>query len=89
MPPVGAHLAASRIVPEIQQYAVFTHQSDELGHSEMLKFLQAEPLLSLGMCLGEGTGAAVAFPLLQSAVAFLNQMASFESAGVSDRTDGE
>ena len=85
----SAFLAASRIVPEIQQYVVFTHQSDEQGHSEMLKFLQAEPLLSLGMRLGEGTGAAVAFPLLQSAVAFLNQMASFESAGVSDRTDGE
>ncbi|MEO1839208.1 MAG: nicotinate-nucleotide--dimethylbenzimidazole phosphoribosyltransferase, partial [Candidatus Lambdaproteobacteria bacterium] len=85
----SAFLAASRIVPGIQQYAVFTHQSDEHGHSEMLKFLQAEPLLSLGMRLGEGTGAAVAFPLLQSAVAFLNQMASFESAGVSDRTDGE
>jgi len=85
----SAFLAASRIVPEIQQYAVFSHQSDEQGHSEMLKFLQAEPLLSLGMRLGEGTGAAVAFPLLQSAVAFLNQMASFESAGVSDRTDGE
>ena len=85
----SAFLAASRIAPEIQEYAVFTHQSDELGHSEMLKFMQAEPLLSLGMRLGEGTGAAVAFPLLQSAVAFLNQMASFESAGVSDRTDGE
>jgi len=85
----SAFLAASRIVPEIQQYAVFAHQSDEQGHSEMLKFLQVEPLLSLGMRLGEGTGSAVAFPLLQSAVAFLNQMASFESAGVSDRTDGE
>ena len=85
----SAFLAASRIVPEIMQYAVFTHQSDELGHGEMLKFLQAKPLLSLGMRLGEGTGAAIAYPLLQSAVAFLNEMASFESAGVSDRSDGE
>ena len=85
----SAFLAASRIAPEIREYAVFTHQSDELGHGAMLKYLQAEPLLSLGMRLGEGTGAAVAFPLLQSAVAFLNEMASFESAGVSDRTDGE
>jgi nicotinate-nucleotide--dimethylbenzimidazole phosphoribosyltransferase len=85
----SAFLAASRIVPEIMQYAVFTHQSDELGHVEMLKFLKAEPLLSLGMRLGEGTGAAIAYPLLQSAVAFLNEMASFESAGVSDRSDGE
>ncbi len=85
----AAFLAASKIVPGIQQYAVFTHQSDEQGHAEMLKFLQAEPLISLGMRLGEGTGAAVAFPILQSAVAFLNQMASFESAGVSDRTDGK
>ena len=85
----SAFLAASRIVPEIIEYAVFTHQSDELGHSEMLKILQAKPLLSLGMRLGEGTGAAVAYPLLQSAVAFLNEMASFESAGVSERSDGE
>ena len=85
----SAFLAAYRIVPEIKEYAVFTHQSDEHGHSEMLNYLQAEPLISLGMRLGEGTGAAVAFPLLQSAVAFLNEMASFESAGVSDRTDGE
>ena len=85
----SAFLAAFKIVPEIQEYAVFTHQSDEQGHSEMLNYLQAEPLISLGMRLGEGTGAAVAFPLLQSAVAFLNEMASFESAGVSDRTDGE
>jgi nicotinate-nucleotide--dimethylbenzimidazole phosphoribosyltransferase len=85
----SAFLAASRIVPEIQEYAVFSHQSDELGHAVLLKFLHAEPLLSLGMRLGEGTGSAVAFPLLQSAVAFLNEMASFESAGVSERADGE
>ena len=83
----AAFLSASRIVPEIKQYAVFTHKSDEEVHAEILKYLQVEPLISLGMRLGEGTGAAVAFPILQSAVSFLNQMASFESAGVSGRTD--
>ena len=83
----AAFLSASRIVPEIKQYAVFTHKSAEQGHAEILKYLQVEPLISLGMRLGEGTGAAVAFPILQSAVSFLNQMASFESAGVSGRTD--
>ena len=83
----AAFLAALRIVPEIKQYAVFAHKSDEQGHGKILKYMQVEPLISLGMRLGEGTGAAVAFPILQSAVSFLNQMASFESAGVSSRTD--
>lgn len=83
----AAFLVASRIVPEIKQYAVFTHKSDEQGHAEILKYLQVEPMISLGMRLGEGTGAAVAFPILKSAVTFLNQMASFESSGVSGRTD--
>ena len=83
----AAFLAAFRIVPEIKQYAVFAHKSDEKGHGKILKYMQVEPLISLGMRLGEGTGAAVAFPILQSAVSFLNQMASFESAGVSSRTD--
>ncbi len=81
-------LGASRLVPESIEHAVFRHESNELGHCEMLKILRANPLLSLGMRLGEGTGAAVAYPLLQSAVAFLNEMASFESAGVSERSDG-
>jgi len=83
----AAFLAALRIVPEIKQYAVFAHKSDEQGHGKILKYMQVEPLISLGMRLGEGTGAAVAFPILQSAVSFLNQMATFESAGVSSRTD--
>jgi nicotinate-nucleotide--dimethylbenzimidazole phosphoribosyltransferase len=82
-----AFLVAVQVQPRIQEYAVFAHQSEEQGHRRLLEFLQAEPLLHLGMRLGEGSGAAVAFPLLQSAAAFLSEMASFESAGVSERSD--
>ena len=69
-----------------KKYAVFTHKSDEKGHGEILKYMQVEPLISLGMCLGE-EGVSVAFPILQSAVSFLRHMASFESASVSGRSD--
>jgi nicotinate-nucleotide--dimethylbenzimidazole phosphoribosyltransferase len=69
----------------ITDYCVFAHCSDENGHRKMLEHLKVKPVLQLGMRLGEGTGAALAIPLLQSAVQFLNEMASFESAGVSGK----
>jgi nicotinate-nucleotide--dimethylbenzimidazole phosphoribosyltransferase len=61
---------------------IFAHQSEEAGHQLMLRLLDAKPLLNLGLRLGEGTGAALALPLIQAAVSFYNQMATFESAGV-------
>ena len=80
----GAYLVAQAINPAISENAIFCHTSNELGHQLMLDYLKAEPLVNLGMRLGEGTGCAVAYPLIKSAVAFLNGMASFESAGVSE-----
>ncbi|MDQ8037332.1 MAG: nicotinate-nucleotide--dimethylbenzimidazole phosphoribosyltransferase, partial [Pedobacter sp.] len=58
-------------------------RSEEKGHQVLLQALQAQPLLQLDMRLGEGSGALLAWPLLQSAVAMLNEMASFTDAGVS------
>ncbi len=79
----SALLVAAKLYPQVIDYCVFAHCSDESGHSMMLSHLKAQPLLHLSLRLGEGTGAVLAYPLLQSAVAFLNEMASFESAGVS------
>ena len=79
----AALLVASKLHAAVLEYCIFTHLSGEAVHSRLLAALEAEPLLDLGMRLGEGTGCAVAYPLLQSAVHFLNEMASFESAGVS------
>jgi nicotinate-nucleotide--dimethylbenzimidazole phosphoribosyltransferase len=78
----AAVLVASRLQPAVLQRCVFAHRSGERGHSLMLAQMQAEPLLDLGLRLGEGSGAALAWPLLQSACAVLAEMASFASAGV-------
>ena len=81
----SAALTAARLFPALREYCVFCHRSAEPGHQAQLKALHAEPLLDLGLRLGEGTGAALAYPLVQAAVSFLNEMASFESAGVADK----
>ena len=80
----SALLAASKMNPKVLEYCIFTHKSNENGHKYMLEHLQANAILDLGMRLGEGTGAAIAYPVIESAVNFLNQMASFEDAGVSN-----
>jgi nicotinate-nucleotide--dimethylbenzimidazole phosphoribosyltransferase len=84
----AALLVASKIEPVILDYCVFAHCSGEAGHRLLLQQLGVEPLLDIGLRLGEGTGAALAYPLIQAAVNFLNTMASFESASVS-RQDSE
>ncbi len=79
----SAVLVAHALQPLVLQRCVFAHQSDESGHARMLAHLGAQPLLHLGLRLGEGSGAALAWPLLVSACRILQDMASFEAAGVS------
>ena len=82
----AAVLVAHALQPWVLQRCVFAHRSGERGHARMLHHLGAQPLLDLGLRLGEGSGAALAWPLLQSACQVLAQMASFESAGVSGKS---
>ncbi|MBS1604298.1 MAG: nicotinate-nucleotide--dimethylbenzimidazole phosphoribosyltransferase [Bacteroidetes bacterium] len=79
----AAMLLARLIDQNVQDCCIFSHTSGESGHARMLEYLGAKPLLNLELRLGEGTGTALAWPLLQSSVLFLREMASFESAGVS------
>ena len=86
----AAVLVAARLQPYVLQRCVFAHGSAEPGHAHMLAHLlpgqQPQPLLDLGLRLGEGSGAALAWPLLQSACAVLREMASFEAAGVATQS---
>ncbi|ELR70117.1 Nicotinate-nucleotide--dimethylbenzimidazole phosphoribosyltransferase [Fulvivirga imtechensis AK7] len=81
----AAFLAAHALQPTILAYSFFTHLSEEQGHIKAMEFLRVRPILQLNMRLGEGTGAAIAYPIIQSAVNFLNEMASFEEARVSTK----
>ncbi|MGY0408216.1 MAG: nicotinate-nucleotide--dimethylbenzimidazole phosphoribosyltransferase, partial [Polaribacter sp.] len=73
-----------KIDKNVLDYCIFCHTSNEQGHKKMLQFLNATPLLNLNLRLGEGTGVAVAFPIVKSAICFLNEMATFKSAHISE-----
>ncbi|MBQ7458787.1 MAG: nicotinate-nucleotide--dimethylbenzimidazole phosphoribosyltransferase [Bacteroidales bacterium] len=75
-------LAASKLHKEVLDYAIFCHCGDESGHKLMLEALGAQPLLNLGLRLGEGTGAICAYPIIQSAVNMINQMDTFAGADI-------
>lgn len=81
----AAAITAIEIDSSVKENCIFCHSSEEKGHKRMLEFLGVQPLLKLNMRLGEGTGAAVALPLVRSAVNFLNEMSSMEDAGVSNK----
>ena len=75
-------LAATQLYPESQSYMIFTHCGDESGHRKMLDLMNAKPLLSLGLRLGEGTGALCAYPIVDSAVRMINEMNNFDKAQI-------
>jgi nicotinate-nucleotide--dimethylbenzimidazole phosphoribosyltransferase len=81
----AAALVAAAIEPAVTGYLIASHRSQERGHGEVLERLGLRPLLDLDLRLGEGTGAALALPIVRAAVRLLNDMATFDEAGVSDR----
>ena len=80
----SALLAAYAQNKHVLDYCIFSHTSKEQAHIKMLGFLKAKTILNLGLGLGEGTGVALAMPILDASVTFLNKMASFKSASVSN-----
>jgi nicotinate-nucleotide--dimethylbenzimidazole phosphoribosyltransferase len=82
----AAVAVAQALAPAVLERCVFAHASAESGHAAWLAHLGVQPLLDLGLRLGEGSGAALAWPLLESACRILGEMASFASAGVSERS---
>ena len=74
--------AAIQLYPNVKDYMIFTHCGDESGHKRMLDMVGAKPLLSLGLRLGEGTGALCTYPLIDSAVRMINEMNNFDNARI-------
>jgi nicotinate-nucleotide--dimethylbenzimidazole phosphoribosyltransferase len=82
----AAYCCALDLEPSLKTAALFCHSSEERGHEQLLNYLNATPILKLNMRLGEGSACALAYPIIKSAVHFLNEMASFESAAVSNKS---
>lgn len=85
----AAALVAARLEPRVKPYLIAAHRSVEAGHQVVLDQLDLHPLLDLNLRLGEGTGAALAFHLIEAAVRALNEMTTFAEAGVSDKPNDE
>ena len=84
----AAALVAVGLAPDVKPYLIASHQSVEIGHRVVLERLGLRPLLDLNLRLGEGTGAALAFHLVEAAARILNEMATFAEAGVSGKDEG-
>jgi len=78
-------LIAQTLCPRVIDYIFAGHRSEEAGHGLMLKYLGIEPILDLGMRLGEGTGGALAMSIMEGAVCVFNEVLTFEEAGVADK----
>lgn len=83
----AAAMIAVKLQPQVRDYLFAGHCSQELGHRRMMDWLGLEPLLDLNMCLGEGTGAALAISIVEAACKILAEMATFEEAGVAEKSD--
>jgi nicotinate-nucleotide--dimethylbenzimidazole phosphoribosyltransferase len=85
----AAAMIAVTIAPQARKFLIAAHKSAEIGHGLMLDWLQLSPLLSLGMRLGEGSGAVLSFSIVEAACRILKEMASFDEAGVSTKSSDE
>jgi len=83
----SAALIAAALSPGLKNYLIASHVSAETGHGVILEQLELKPLLSLGMRLGEGTGAALGICLCETAVKILTGMSTFDEAGVSEKNE--
>ena len=81
----AAALVAAHLQPTVKPYLIASHQSVEIGHAFIWKHLGLRPVLNLDLRLGEGTGAVLAFHILEAAARTLDEMATFSEAGVSDK----